>query len=243
MMALLRKELISFYGSAMGYVATAVFLVLTGLVVWVFPGNLLDYGYASLEVFFDQVPLVLLFLVPAITMRLFAEERRSGTLELLLTRPITAWSIVLGKYLAALVLLVLSLLPTLLYLYTVAELSAVRGDVDYGAMAGSYFGLLWLGAVFTAVGLFASVLTENQIVAFVLAAFLNFLLYAGMDALSALVIGHVAVSDLISRLGMQYHYDSISRGVVDSRDVLYFASVSFLFLSAAVTSVHLLRNK
>lgn len=243
MTAILRKELISFYGSAIGYVATAVFLVLTGLVVWVFPGNLLDYGYASLEVFFDQAPLVLLFLVPAITMRLLAEEIRSGTLELLLTRPLSEWNIVLGKFLAALTVLVISLLPTLLYYYSIGALAAVRGNVDHAAVAGSYFGLILLGAVFTSVGVFASGLTENQIVAFVLAAFLNFLLYAGMDAVSALLLGSGAFSDLISRLGIQYHYDSISRGVADTRDVLYFISVSFLFLLAAVTGLKLRRNR
>ncbi|MCS6991997.1 MAG: gliding motility-associated ABC transporter permease subunit GldF [Chitinophagales bacterium] len=243
MMALFRKELISFYGSAIGYVATAVFLILIGLVVWVFPGNLLDYGYASLEVYFDQIPVVLLFLVPAVTMRLFAEEIRSGTLELLLTRPLNEWSIVMGKYLAALTVVLVSLAPTLLYYYSIAELSAVPGDVDHGAILGSYFGLILLSAVFAAVGLFASALTENQIIAFVLAAFLNFLLFAGMDAVSSLMLGHGALSDLISQLGIQYHYASMSRGVIDTRDVYYFVAVTFLFLFATVTSLRVRRNR
>ncbi len=214
----------------MGYISIGVFLLITGLFLWVFPDtNVLSFGYASLDSFFGMVPWIFLFLIPAITMRSFSEEIKTGTIELLATRPVTDLQIVLGKYLAALVLVLFSLLPTLLYFYTVYALSGEPG-IDTGATWGSYIGVFMLGACFLSIGLFASSLTSNQIVAFIVGVFLCFIFYMGFEYISRLPIFFGGLDNLLQMLGINFHYNSISRGVVDSRDILYFLSLIAAFL-------------
>lgn len=231
MYALYKKELAAFFSSLIGYLAIGVFLVLTGLLLWVFPGgfNILDYGYATLEGLFHAAPMLYLFLIPAITMRLLAEEKKNGTLELLLTKPLTEWGIVWAKFLAGLTLVAVSLLPTLVYYVSVYALGDPAGNIDSGSVAGSYIGLLALSAAFVAMGLFASSATDSQIVAFILAALLCAFCYWGFDLVFRMgLIGQKGL--FVKGLGMAQHYESMSRGVVDTRDVLYFLSATALFL-------------
>ena len=231
MRALVIKEVRGFIGSLIGQIVIVIFLLVTGLLLWVFPDNLLDLGYADLAPLFMVAPWVFLFLVPAVTMRSFSEEKRTGTIELLLTRPLSEWSIVLGKYIAAVALIVLALVPTLIYVWSIADLAIPQGNIDTGGTWGSYLGLFFLGSCFAAVGLFASALTESQIVAFLIAVFLSFLLYLGFDQLASFdLLG--ALEGPIKNIGIQAHYTSISRGVVDLRDVLYFTGLIAIFLMA-----------
>ncbi len=214
------------------YIVIGVFLLTTGLFMWVFPdSSVLDYGYADLLTLFNIAPWVFLFLIPAITMRTFAEERKSGTIELLLTKPITDLELIIGKFLACLSLAILALLPTLVYYYSVYTLGNPVGNLDSAAVAGSYLGMVFLASIFTAIGIFASALTENQIVAFIIAVFFCFLLYSGFDSLAAIDVWGTT-SYLISQLGVSFHYNALSKGLIDSRDVLYFVSVAVLFLLA-----------
>lgn len=237
MIAIFRKELTTFFSSLIGYIAIAVFLVLMALIMWVFPNNALANGYANLDILFDNAPLVFMLLVPAVTMRMFSEEKRAGTLELLATRPITELQIVVGKFLAALSLVIFALLPTLIYYYSIYHLGSPAGNIDAGATWGSYIGLVLISAAFIAIGLFASAITENQIVAFLLAALLCFLAYLSLNALSGLGLFGGKAADVIEAIGMQYHYDSISRGVVDTRDVIYFVSVVMVFMLSTKTAL------
>ncbi|TAD99563.1 MAG: gliding motility-associated ABC transporter permease subunit GldF [Bacteroidetes bacterium] len=230
MFTILRKEINAFLNSLIGYMVMIVFLTGVGLFFWVFPQtSVLEYGYASLETLFSITPFIYLFLIPAITMRTFAEEKQAGTIELLLTRPLTSLQIVLSKYFASLVLVFIALLPTFTYYYTVYQLGSPVGNIDSAAVAGSYIGLLLLGAVFCAIGIFASVLTDNQIVSFVLAVFLCFLLYAGFSSIAEINIW-ANFSYLIGKIGIDYHYNAMSKGLIDSRNVLYFLSVIVVFL-------------
>jgi ABC-2 type transport system permease protein len=239
MLSLLQKEIAMFFSSLTGYLVVSVFLLTTGLLLWVVPGdlNILFGGYASLDALFFLAPWIYLFLVPAVTMRLFAEERRTGTLELLLTRPLSELQIALAKYLAGLVLVIISLLPTLIYLVSVYQLGNPVGNIDMGATWGSYIGLLFLAAVYVAIGVFASALTDNQIVAFVIAVALCFLFFYGFEAAS-LVPGLKEWRNMFVFLGINDHYKSVSRGVVDSRDVVYFLSVIALFVWATRTAIN-----
>ena len=225
------KEINGFLNSLIAYIVLSVFLLGVGLLVWVFPeSSVLDYGYADLETLFSFAPYVLLFLIPAITMRTFAEEKKGGTMELLFTRPLTDWQIILGKYFSSIFLLLLALLPTLLYYYSIYELGNPEGNIDTAAVAGSYIGLFLLGAVFAAIGVFASSITENQIVAFLLALFLCFLLYTGFSSLAAINVWGTW-SYIIQQLGILHHYNALSRGLIDSRNLLYFLSMIILMLS------------
>jgi len=232
MFAVVRKELNAFFSSLTAYVIVGFFLVLMGLWMWVFPTtNVLDEGYADLALLFRLSPYIFMFLVPAVTMHAFAEEKRAGTLELLLTTPLTVPQLILGKYLASLIVLLLTLLLTGVYYVTVYWLGSPPGNIDTGAVLGSYLGLLLLAAAFAAVGLWASSLTEQQIVAFLLSVLLCFLLYQGFDAWTALHTWK-SYSLFLAQLGMRYHYEALSRGVIDSRDLLYFACLVTLLLSA-----------
>jgi ABC-2 type transport system permease protein len=237
MLTIFRKELTAFFSSLIGYVAIAVFLILIGLIMWVFPNNAFDFGYANLDILFINAPMVFMLLIPAVTMRLFSEEKKAGTLEIIATRPVTELQIILGKYFAALVLVIISLLPTFLYYYTISQLATPVGNVDAGAIRGSYIGLCLLSATFISIGVFASALTDNQIVAFILAAFLCFVFYLAFDALSGLGMFGGKVDDIIQTVGIQYHYESISRGVVDSRDVIYFLSLIVIFILSTKTAL------
>ncbi|MBU1370800.1 MAG: gliding motility-associated ABC transporter permease subunit GldF [Bacteroidetes bacterium] len=232
MIALFRKEISSFLSSLIGYLVIAVFLLINGLFLWVFPNefNILDFGYANLDGLFILAPFVFLFLVPAITMRSFADEQRTGTIELLLTKPLSDFQLILAKFLASLALVAFSLLPTLLYFFTVYQLGLPPGNLDIGGILGSYIGLFLLAAAFVSVGLFSSSLTDNQLMAFIIAVFLSGFLYMGFDMIYGLsLFGDVDL--FIKNLGIAAHYSSISRGVVDTRDLLYFLSLIVLFFS------------
>lgn len=225
-----KKEWQQFFSSLTGYIALVVFLLLNGLFLFVFPDtSILDFGYASLESFFRLAPWIFLFLVPTITMRSIADEYKAGTFELLKTMPLTASQIVWGKFFGALVIVVTALVPTIIYAVSVQALS-VTGGIDIGAAIGSYIGLVFLGAVFTAIGICASSFTSNTVVAFITGAFVCFLLYNGFDAISKLPVFNAGMDYYIEMLGINFHYRSISRGVVDSRDVIYFFGIIFLFL-------------
>jgi ABC-2 type transport system permease protein len=238
MWSIYRKELNSFFSSLIGYMVIGVFLLVTGLVLFVFPDtSLLEYNYATLGPLFDLAPSVFLFLIPAITMRSFAEENQAGTIELLTTKPLRDLDITLGKFLASLTLVAFALLPTFIFYYTVYELGMPRGNLDSGAAMGSYLGLLLLAAVFVAIGLWVSSLTQNQIVAFILGAFFCFLVYSGFDYFSRLPIFVGRADDLVAKLGISYHYASISRGLIDSRDLVYFLSAAALFLAFTLVSL------
>jgi ABC-2 type transport system permease protein len=225
-----RKEWQQFFSSLTGYLAIVIFLLLNGLFLFVFPDtSLLDFGYASLNGYFSLCPWILLFLVPTITMRSIAEEYKTGTFELLKTLPLTPAQIVWGKFLGALFIVLLSLLPTIVYAVSMQQLSAV-GGIDIGSTTGSYIGLLLLGAVFTAVGICCSSFTNNTVVAFVTGAFICFLLFTGFEAISKLPVFTAGWDYYIEMLGIRFHYNSISRGVVDTRDLVYFLGVIVLFL-------------
>lgn len=239
MFSLLKKEISSFFGSLIGYVVVFVFLLSTSLFLWVFPENynIIEGGYASLDSLFSIAPWVYLFLVSAITMRLFAEEKRMGTMEVLLTRPLSVFQIVLAKFLAGLLLVSISLVPTLIYFYSVYSLGNPVGCLDTGGTWGAYIGLFFLAAIYVAIGLFASALTDNQIFAFLLAFALSFLSYLGFDLVGSMQLPS-AVQQLILNLGINEHYQSVSRGVIDSRDLIYFLSAIFLFLFLTSRIIH-----
>jgi len=231
MIALIKREINTFFASPIGYLVIGVFLIVNGLFLWVFEGhfNILDAGFADISAFFQLAPWVLLFLIPAVTMRSFSDEKKMGTLELLLTKPIALRGIVLGKYLGAFILIVIAIIPTLLYVYTISELGNPPGNWDFGSTMGSYIGLLFLIMAYTAIGVFASSLTENQIVAFITAVFLCFLMFYGFEGLANYsLFGNADV--FFSYLGMQSHFNSVARGVIDTRDVVYFISIAVLFL-------------
>lgn len=230
MLAILKKEINTFFASPIGYLVIGVFLLLNGLFLWVFKSefNIFNNGIASLSAFFLLAPWILIFLVPAVTMRSFSDEKKQGTLELLVTKPISHFQIVLGKYLGAFLLILLALIPTIIYIYTVSQLGKTIGNLDMGSTIGSYFGLLFLVAAYTAIGVFASTLSDNQIVAFISAVFICFFMYFGFEGLS----NYNIFGDLvyIENLGMSAHYNSMSRGVIDTRDLVYFISITFAFL-------------
>ena len=239
MLAILKKEINSFFASPIGYLVIAIFLLLNGLFLWLFKGefNILDYGFADLSSFFLLSPWILIFLIPAVTMRSFSDEKKQGTLELLLTKPISHLQIVLGKYFGAFILIVLALIPTLLYVYTVNQLGKPVGNLDFGSTLGSYVGLLFLVAAYTAIGVFSSTLSDNQIVAFIIAVFICFFFYVGFEGL----IDFITPS--IEQFGMSAHYKSMSRGVLDTRDILYFISLTAFFLFLTVKRINVEGSK
>ncbi|MBC7398713.1 MAG: gliding motility-associated ABC transporter substrate-binding protein GldG [Mucilaginibacter sp.] len=228
MYSILKKEITAYLSSLVAYVTIGVFLLVLGLFLWVFPdSSILDYGYAALDSLFSTAPYLFMFLIPAITMRSLAEERNAGTFELLLTRPLTHLQIVLGKYFAAVVVVLFALVPTLIYYYSVHTLGIPQGNIDTGAVIGSYIGLFLLGSAFAAIGLFASAITKNQIIAFTVAIFLCYFFYSGFDSLSGLLS---LQSSGIQSLGITEHYQSISRGVLDTRDLAYFIILTAVFI-------------
>lgn len=237
MFTLLKKEIRSFLSSLIGYIAICVFLLLISLFMWVinsdknsnFNANVLDSGYANIDSLFIIAPWVFLFLIPAITMRSFADEKKAGTIELLLTRPLTDLQIILAKYFAGFILVLFSLLPTLIYFYSVYKLGNPVGNIDTGGMWGSYIGLLFLGAAFVAIGIFASAITDNQVVSFIMALFLCFIMYIGFDYISSFAL-FGKIDNVILALGINNHYGSMSRGVIDTRDVIYFLSLIAIFI-------------
>ena len=229
MFAICKKELRQFFSSLTGYLAIIIFLLLSSLFLFVFPDtSLFDYGYATLDGFFELAPWILLLLIPAITMRSFADEFKAGTYEILVTRPLSKWQIIGGKYLASLIIVVIALLPTLMYVFTIKSLST--GGIDGGGIAGAYIGLVFLSAAFTAIGICCSSFTNNAVVAFLSSAFVCFILYNGFTAISSIPSLQGGWDYFIAMIGIDFHYRSLSRGAVDSRDMIYFLSIIVLFL-------------
>ncbi len=238
MISLFLKEIHSFFSSVIGYVVMAFFLLAIGLLMWVFPDfSIINSKYATLDQLFDIAPAVFLFLIPAITMRSIAEEKNQGTIEFLKTKPLSYQQIVLAKFFASWVLVGITLLPTLLFYYSVHELGMPKGNLDSGAIAGSYLGLFLLGGIFTAIGILASSLTSNQIVAFLLAAVLSFVFYWGFQFISQLPVFYGKNDGLVQMFGVQYHYLQISRGLIDSRNIIYFFSIIIAFVGGAQLSL------
>ncbi len=233
MFAIFKKEISGFFSSLTGYIAATFFLVVNGLVIWVFPGsmNVLDSGYSTLDTLFNISPWVFTFLVPAITMKTFAEEKKNGTIELILTRPISDIKLVLGKYFASVLLVLMILIPSLIFFISIYLLGSPVGNIDTGGTWGSFIGLFFLAAGYAAIGVFASSFTDNQIVSFLLAIVISLFIFSGFDAIASLGI----FSDFkyfLVQLGINEHYSSMSRGVIDTRDVVYFFCLSSLFIIA-----------
>ena len=238
MLALYLKEVRGFLSSIIGYVFMSIFLLSTGIFLWIvsYDTNLLEAKIADLIPFFNLAPTIFLILIPAITMRSFAEERRTGTIELLFTTPLFEWQIVMAKFLAGTTLVFISVLPTFIYFFSIYQLAEPVGNMDFGATVTSFIGLLLLGACFVSIGLFASSLTQSQIVAFIIAMFGTWMLFEGLDLLGSFnVFG--GLDFIIRYIGIKSHYTSIMKGVVDSRDVVYFLSLMVLFLFATITVV------
>lgn len=231
MFTLYKKEIYSFLNSILGYIVIAVFLVVNGLFLWVFPleTNILDFGYANLDGMFLLAPFVFLFLIPAITMRFFADEKKSGTIELLMTKPLTDLQVILAKYFAGLTLVIISMIPTFIYFISIYKLGFPAGNMDVGGTWGSYIGLFFLSASFVAIGLFASSLTDNQIISFILSAVICGFIYIGFEFIYSLdLFGKIDL--FIKSLGISSHYSYMSKGVIDTRDLLYFLSLISLFI-------------
>ncbi|MEJ6589502.1 MAG: ABC transporter permease subunit [Crocinitomicaceae bacterium] len=243
MRALYFRELSSFLSSTIGYVFVLIYLIASWLFHWIlaYNTNLLEGSEADLIPFFNLSPVIFLVLIPAITMKSFAEERRTGTIELLFTRPISDFGILMAKYLAGVTLLLIALLPTISYYITMFYLGKPIGIIDGGATLTSYIGLLLLGSTFVAIGVFASALTSSQIIAFIVSMFLCWFLFDGLNLLGD--FGQLGALDyVIKYLSLAFHYDSIKKGVLVSEDILFFLSVIFLFLFAAHAAIKTLKR-
>ncbi|SMG19448.1 gliding motility-associated ABC transporter permease subunit GldF [Arenibacter troitsensis] len=238
MIAIFKREIQSFFTSPIGYLVIGLFLVLNGLFLWVFKGpfNIFEYGFADLGNFFLIAPWVFLFLIPAITMKSFSEEKKLGTLELLFIKPISLWETVIGKFSGTFCLALIAILPTLLYVYTISQLGVTIGNLDMGMVLGSYFGLLFLIATYTAIGLFASTLSENQIVAFIIGMVLCFMMLYGFESL-ATILPSGTMMLFVEQIGMKAHFESIARGVLDTRDIIYFTSLTLFFLYLSINQL------
>ena len=241
MKAILLREINSFFGSPIGYLVIAIFLILNGLFLWVFDGdfNILNSGFADLSPFFTLAPWILIFLIPAVTMRSFSDEKKQGTLELLLTKPLSITSIVNGKFFAALLLIAIAIIPTLLYVWVIYGLGLPEGNIDLGSTLGSYFGLFFLIAAYASIGIFTSTLSDNQIVAFIVAVFLCFIFYFGFEGIAS-YFG--TLQPTVSGIGMETHFKSMARGVLDTRDIFYFVSITVLFLALTVYKLKALKS-
>lgn len=233
MKSIVLREIKSFFGSPIGYLVIAIFLIINGLFLWAFEGdyNISNSGFADLTPFFTLAPWIFIFLIPAVTMRSFSDEKKQGTLELLLTKPLSIWQIVNGKFLGAVVLIIMAVIPTFIYVAVISNLGMPEGNIDMGSTIGSYFGLLFLISAYCAIGIFTSTLSDNQIVAFIISVFLCFIFYFGFEGIASTI---PSLSTIIASLGMQEHFKSMSRGVIDTRDSIYFASITILFLSFTV---------
>lgn len=238
MWSICKKELNQFFSNLTGYIAILLFLLINGIFLFMLQdSSIFEFGYANLDKFFDLAPWVLLFLIPAITMRSLSDEFKTGTFEILKTKPLTSWQIVLGKYFAVLTILVFVIVPTFIYVFTISSLS-MSGNIDSGGITGSYLGLFLLGAVFASISICCSGFTNNAVVAFLISAFTCLAVYFGFSAISKLPLLQGMADYYIEMLGIDFHYRSISRGVLDSRDLIYFISVIFLFLLITVKSLH-----
>lgn len=230
MLAIFRKEISSFFSSIIAYFVISIFLIANGVFLWVLPdSNIFDFGYANLNSLFELAPWVFMFLIPAVTMRSFAEERKNGTLEIILTKPLSDYQIIIGKYLAGLTLVIFSILPTLLYYYTVYFLASPVGNIDSGGIIGSYIGLFFLASIYVSIGIFASSLNDNQIISFIISLFICFFFYVLIDLIRGLFLIS-PIDPILQFLSISTHYSSISRGIIDSRDIIYFISFNAIFI-------------
>jgi ABC-2 type transport system permease protein len=236
MLAIFRREITSFFTTATGILALGLFLAINGLLLWVFKGsfNVFDYGFADLSAFFMLSPYIFLFLIPALSMKSFSEEKKSGTLELLLMKPISPWELVLGKFFGIMALGIMALVLTLVYVWCISALGTQAGNFDIGLVVGAYMGMILLLTAYTGFGLFASTLSENQIVAFLSAILLALFAYQGFEAISGVLLDG-GISLFIENLGMQAHYERMGRGIIDTRNVIYFLSLALFFLFLTVT--------
>jgi ABC-2 type transport system permease protein len=241
MRSIVLREIKSFFGSPIGYLVIAIFLLFNGLFLWVFPGeyNLLNSGFADMSPFFTITPWILIFLIPAVTMRSFSDEKKQGTIELLFTKPLSVLEIVNGKFLGAFLLIVIAIIPTFIYVFILSSLGLPEGNIDLGSTLGSYFGLLFLIASYTAIGIFSSSVSDNQIVAFLIAVFLCFIFYYGFQGIASYL---PAIENIIASLGIDYHFKSMGRGVIDTRDILYFSSLTTLFITLTVFKLKALKS-
>ena len=238
MWSICKKDLNQFFSSLTGYIAIILFLLINGVFLFMLPdSSIFEFGYASMDKFFELAPWIFMFLVPAITMRSLADEFKAGTFEILKTKPLSSWQIVWGKYFSILIVLLLAIIPSIIYIITIKALSA-QGGIDGGGILGSYIGLFLLAAVFAAIGLCCSGFTNNAVVAFLISAFSCLILYFGSNALSKLPFFANGSDYYIEMLGIDFHYRSISRGVLDSRDLVYFISIIFIFLLTTVKNLH-----
>lgn len=231
MKSILLKELNSFFSSPIAYLVIAVYLIINGLFLWVFKGdfNILHAGFADLNSYFFLAPWIFMFLIPAITMRSFSDEINTGTIELLKTKPLTNWDLIIGKFLGSLILVLIAILPTLVYIYSIYQLGNPVGNIKFGATFGSFAGLLFLASTYTSIGIFSSTISKNQIVSFIIAVFISFILYYGFEALADFnSFGNLDYT--IQNFGMNAHFNSISKGVIDTRDLIYFVSITCFFL-------------
>jgi len=238
MKSILKKELNSFFSSPIGYMVIAVYLIINGLFLWVFEGdfNILHAGFSDLNSYFFLAPWIFIFLIPAITMRSFSDEINTGTIEILKTKPITTWQLIIGKYLGALILVILAMTPTLIYVYSIYQLGNPTGNINFGVTLGSFFGLLFLVSAYTAIGIFSSTLSKNQIVSFIIGLLLSLLLFYGFEALATTAMfGNVHYN--IQQLGMREHFNSIGKGVIDTRDLIYFVTITYFFLFITKTRI------
>ncbi|MDP2088153.1 MAG: gliding motility-associated ABC transporter permease subunit GldF [Flavobacteriaceae bacterium] len=229
MKVIIKKELFSFFASSIAYMAIAVFLVINGIFLWILQNdfNILQAGFADLNSFFYLIPWVFIFLIPAITMKMIADEYRLGTIEILKTKPLSIWNIILGKYAAALILAVISLLLTTVYIYTIYVLANPVGNIDFGLIIGSYLGLILLASAYTSIGIFTSSLSQNQMIAFIFGVVISYFLFFGFEHFNQFFDTETFY---IQQLGLYHHYKSISKGVIDTRDLIYFLSITFFFL-------------
>ncbi|MEM9687065.1 MAG: gliding motility-associated ABC transporter permease subunit GldF [Bacteroidota bacterium] len=237
MRAIIKKEMSAFFSAPEGYLIIAVFLLLNGFFLWIFKTNynIFDAGFAELTAFFELVPWIFMFLIPAVTMKSFTEERKSGTLELLLTKPLGLRYIILGKFFGAFLLVFTALLPTLLYSVTLVKISMDKAIIDFGSIVASYFGLLFLTGAYSALGIFSSAITRHQTAAFIVAVCSCFLWYYGFEGIAELS-AFDSFNSFLSNLGMKAHFNSMTRGVLDTRDMVYFLTVTLFFLF--LTNVH-----
>ncbi len=243
MWSIYKKELGTYFGNVLGYLTIGVFLVVIGIFMWLFPDtSVLDYNYATLDQLFSMAPLVFLFLIPALTIRSFAEEKQNGTLEFLYTKPLSSNDIVWGKFWACFTLLALAIIPTFIYYFTVYQLGSPKGNLDTGAIIGSYIGLFFLAAAFIAIGIFSSSITDNIIVSFIIASLLSFVVHWGFSYLANLPFWSEQVKSIIESVGMNYHYASISKGAIFIKDIVYFVSVVLVFTFATKSRVEILNN-
>lgn len=231
MLAIFKKEINIFFNSLTAYIALFVYLIVNGVILWIFEGdlNILNNGYANLDTLFIISPWMFMFLIPAITMRMISEEKKTGTIEFLLTKPLSDTSIILGKYFASFTIVIISIIPSLVYYYSVYKLGNPVGSIDIGGTWGSYIGLVMLGSVFVSIGIFSSTISSNQIVSFILSVFICLIFYSGFDAFAELGFSN-SFSLILSEIGINYHYLSISRGIIDSRDIIYFISITIFFI-------------